>query len=664
MMQAELGESRRRNPFWRALTILSLINAMSFGQGKPPASAVPEPYRQKFVQYVDRRSMQEKALNLIGLTSQDVGRSFALIAGVSRYPNMPEMGRELAAAGADIDELQNYLRSEEFFDEIVVLRDGDVTMENLEYFLQDYFPDRLRKSPKSRFLFAYSGHGMAEGSKEAPTGYLLKSTARSLDDKLNSINMSVLRVYMDQVIDAGYQTLALINACYSGAFLNRRAFGNIPGQQTAGGIYFPRNGGAHAITAGGSNQLSWHDPKLGNGSVFFEKLLAGLEGQADLFPIYPDGHRGDGIITVDEIATYLREEVSLATNQAQIPIAADLALNRSLGGFFFLNRQKMIANGVVPEWSPKRATAFGIVAEETLIRATRYYEAKQYDQAMPLFRAAAEAGNGSAATSLGFMYDYGEGGLPKDEVQAVTWYRKAAEAGDARGMAYLGVMYQNGSGGLPQDDVQAVNWYRKAIDAGDARGMTYLARMYTDGRGGLPKDEAQALIWARKAAEAGDARGMSYVGFMYSNGKGGLEKDEIKALSWYRKAADAGDGKGMAFLGVMYEHAGGGLAKDDTQAVTWYRKAAEAGEGRGMAFLGIMYENGQGGLAKDDTQAVRWYRSAADAGDAGGMALLGEAYERGQGGLQKNPAQAVSWYRKAAQLGDSNAQKALQRLGR
>src|ERR1035438_9226461 len=153
---------------------------MSFGQGKPPASAVPEPYRQKFVQYVDRRSMQEKALNLIGLTSQDVGRSFALIAGVSRYPNMPEMGRELAAAGADIDELQNYLRSEEFFDEIVVLRDGDVTMENLEYFLQDYFPDRLRKSPKSRFLFAYSGHGMAEGSKEAPTGYLLKSTARSL----------------------------------------------------------------------------------------------------------------------------------------------------------------------------------------------------------------------------------------------------------------------------------------------------------------------------------------------------------------------------------------------------------------------------------------------------------------------------------------------------
>ena len=147
-----------------------------------------------------------------------------------------------------------------------------------------------------------------------------------------------------------------------------------------------------------------------------------------------------------------------------------LPIYRSLGGFFFLNRQKMIANGMAPEWNPKRATSFGIIAEEALIAATKYYQAKEYDHAAPLFRAAADAGNGSAATNLGFMYEYGEGGLPKDEVQAVAWYRKAAEAGDARGMAYLGISYANGQGGLPRDDVQAVNWYRKAIDAGDARG--------------------------------------------------------------------------------------------------------------------------------------------------------------------------------------------------
>jgi hypothetical protein len=105
-----------------------------------------------------------------------------------------------------------YLKNQEFFGEIVVLRDQDVTMENFGYFLQNYFPDRLRQSPHSRFLFAHSGHGMAEGSKENPTGYLLKNTNAQLPGQQNGISMSVLRVYVDQVIDAGYQTLILINA--------------------------------------------------------------------------------------------------------------------------------------------------------------------------------------------------------------------------------------------------------------------------------------------------------------------------------------------------------------------------------------------------------------------------------------------------------------------
>lgn len=136
----------------------------------------------------------------------------------------------------------------------MVLRDQDVTADNLEYFLQDYFPNRLRNSPKCRFLFAYSGHGMTEGPKENPTGYLLKSTARSFQDKLNTINMSVLRVYLDQVIDAGYQTLILINACDSGAFLSRRPFGDETGRPPTGILYLPKYGGAHAITSGGSNR--------------------------------------------------------------------------------------------------------------------------------------------------------------------------------------------------------------------------------------------------------------------------------------------------------------------------------------------------------------------------------------------------------------------------
>ena len=32
--------------------------------------------------------------------------------------------------------------------------------------------------------------------------------------------------------------------------------------------------------------------------------------------------------------------------------------------------------------------------------------------------------------NLGYAYDYGKGGLTKDEAKAVEWYRKAAEGGN------------------------------------------------------------------------------------------------------------------------------------------------------------------------------------------------------------------------------------------
>ncbi len=550
---------------------------VSLCQSMPPSSLVPEPYRHKFVQFVDKRSFTEKALNAVGFSNQEVGRSFALLAGVSKYPNMPEVDRTLPAAAADVDELADYLQREEFFDEIVILKDGDVTEDNLRYFLENYFTDRLRKFPKSRFLFAYSGHGMSEGAKNYPTGFLLTSAARSLDDKLNSINMTVLRVYLDEVVEAGYQTLALINACYSGAFVSRRPFGSSSGDVPPGGVYFPRYAGAHAITAGGSGQLTWHDPRLGRGSVFFEKLLAGLEGRADTLPIYPDGHRGDGIITIGELSAYLQNEVSLATNQQQTPIPADLEINGSQGGFFFLNRERMIAQGLVPDWNPKANTAFGVNVEEKLISGKANYKAGKYAEALPLLRDAAESGSSEAAVLIGLMHRYGFGGLPKDDAQAVTWYRKAADAGNANGMANLGYMYETGRGGLPKDDSQALNLYRTAADAGDAVGMDNLGSMYADGRGGLPKDDAQAVSWYRKAADAGEARGMANLGVMYAGGRGGLPKDEVQAVSWYRKSADAGGEDGMANLGYMYENGLGGLPKDEAQAVSWYRKGADAG---------------------------------------------------------------------------------------
>ena len=265
--------------------------------------------------------------------------------------------------------------------------------------------------------------------------------------------------------------------------------------------------------------------------------------------------------------------------------------------------------------------------------------------------------------ALGFLYENGAGGLPKDDAQAVIWYRKAAEAGDGRAMANLGIMYETARGGLPKDDAQAVSWYRKAVDAGDGRGMARLGEMYSHGRGGLPKDAVQALYWYRKAADAGDGLGMTDLGVYYGGGTAG-PKVPSEELSWYRKAVEAGDGNGMANLGKMYAFGQDGLPKDDTQAVVWYRKAVDLLDGWGMANLGDMYAEGRGGLPKDDAQAVAWYRKAAAYGGWRAMGKLGEFYESGRGGLPKDVEQAVIWYRKGADEDDSFSQAALKRLGR
>ena len=58
--------------------------------------------------------------------------------------------------------------------------------------------------------------------------------------------------------------------------------------------------------------------------------------------------------------------------------------------------------------------------------------ARNYEQAVTLFRKAAEAGDWSAQLNLGCMYGTGRG-VPKDDVQCYAWWELAATSGSTRG---------------------------------------------------------------------------------------------------------------------------------------------------------------------------------------------------------------------------------------
>ena len=464
------------------LFLLAVLLPLSVWAQLPPK--VPEKYGRFFFLLADQRSLYEKALNSIGLTSLPVGRSYALIAGVTRYPNFSPMERDLKPAAVDIEKLQSYLKDQEFFDEIVVLKDGDMNLDNLNYFLQSYFPDQLRKSPHARFLFAYSGHGYAEGTDDMARGFLLLSTATSTSDPINRIDMSVVRTLLDPDIENAEKVLVLINACHSGSFLGRKPFGSL-------NPLGPGDRGAHAIMASRTNQNSFGQlADVGPGSVFFEKIFAGLEGAADFAP-------RDGVVTYRELDTYLHQEIPLVTNGNQIPLEGDISRNGSVGEFYFLNRSRQVRAGNTKPWNPGDAVKFGTQASDILERGRSAFAENRYEDAFQAFQLAAKAGNTEAMSSLGYMYTMGLG-RKRDLQQARQWYKDAADAGYPDGMAGVAYAYE-----IAQNYQQARQWYEKAAAAGSATGMENLGALYETGHG-VAQDYQQARQWYEKAATAGD----------------------------------------------------------------------------------------------------------------------------------------------------------------
>ncbi len=331
-----------------AITATLVAVVIVFDTANAGREHAKQPYRHLFWHdQPDRSSLLSRALAMIGLPSETIGRSYALIAGVDTYPNMHLAGN-LDAARADVNTLSYYLKTQEHFDEIIVLANKDFNIGNLSYFLEEYLPSRLRVRYKDRFLFTFSGHGNAI----LGIGHLLRADAESVKEVYKGVSLGVLRSMMYHVIRKAHHTLVLINACEPKGLI-QVVFGSDE--------LIPKHSGAHAIAAGGSDEKTWSDSRPGRtGSLFFEVFLDGLQGAADIYPqASPRRGPGDGIITLDELYTYVRQKVKQESSQLQNPRGGALAPNKQSGGFFFFNRQKQVATGVSAPWDPAKARAFG-----------------------------------------------------------------------------------------------------------------------------------------------------------------------------------------------------------------------------------------------------------------------------------------------------------------
>jgi TPR repeat protein len=122
--------------------------------------------------------------------------------------------------------------------------------------------------------------------------------------------------------------------------------------------------------------------------------------------------------------------------------------------------------------------------------------------------------------------------------EALPLFRQAAEEGEERAMVELGNLYEDGSG-VPQDYSEAARWFRVAADRGNTTGMLRIGSMYYTGKG-VPQNYALAAEWFRRASDSGDPRGEFDLGMMYERGHG-VTKDPDAAEQFYRQSAKLGN---------------------------------------------------------------------------------------------------------------------------
>ncbi len=296
---------------------------------------------------------------------------------------------------------------------------------------------------------------------------------------------------------------------------------------------------------------------------------------------------------------------------------------------------------------------------------------------------------------LGFWYESGKNGLPRDldkakywyglavaqnfqpsieplrrlQVNAVDKYGKAADAGDTDALYDLATAYMYGTGGCELDKKKARELYMKAAIKGHARAQCE-SGILAEAAG----DAKEAIRWTRAAAEQNQPNSLYNLGIWYENAKNGLSKDEAKAKEYFQKAGTVCLCLCLCFhmthdltcvcvlLCEMIKTAAQGLQvaikayeRVNIDAVEKYSAAAAEGDAEAQYQLATAYYCGRAGVAMNRVKARAMFLTAAKLGHALAMADSGHMASSGEGG-PADKKEAVRWTEMAAQKGIACAQ--------
>lgn len=144
---------------------------------------------------------------------------------------------------------------------------------------------------------------------------------------------------------------------------------------------------------------------------------------------------------------------------------------------------------------------------KTLQQAWSAYKLSDYKAALGLWMPLAEAGNSSAQTLIGLMYNQGNA-VRQDSSEAAKWYEMASKQEYGPAQWRLAMLYYHGSG-IAQNYQKAAKLYHASAQQGDVYSQKVLGFMYSKGFG-VPKDNILAYAWFSISKENGFRRAKEY----------------------------------------------------------------------------------------------------------------------------------------------------------
>lgn len=231
-----------------------------------------------------------------------IPRSYALIVGVSAYANIPQE-QHLQFSERDAEAIYSILISPEggnFRAENVHKLIGPrATLANLKYELEEWLPSVA--GDEDRVLIYYAGHGFYRDGR----AYLAPYDIRMESIPQTGYPMQQLgRVFSAQI--RGKHKILLTDSCHSGA-ITPAADAELIHRQL-----LDLSKSLFLLTASRDRERSFESPEWGGGhGIFTYYVVRGLEGYAD--------ESGDGVVTADELADYVRRNVREATGGQQNP---------------------------------------------------------------------------------------------------------------------------------------------------------------------------------------------------------------------------------------------------------------------------------------------------------------------------------------------------------